>query len=215
MANSLLGLPYVKSVYFNNNYVTITKEYNYEWSDIMLKIKEFVKEYVENGGDVVKEGFAEFAAQREAEKSAGQFSGEDGEIAKKIKDLIDMYVKPAVEGDGGNIEFKSFQDGIVTLIMQGACSGCPSSTVTLKSGIEAMLKRMVPQVKEVAVVAVAGHPFAFVIAGGERPTAEAILERLEGMMQTPWATSSHPSIVIDRPHHAIARMEVGLEIGDF
>ena len=103
----------------------------------------------QHGGDVVKEGFAEFAAQREAEKSAGQFSGEDGEIAKKIKDLIDMYVKPAVEGDGGNIEFKSYEKGVVYVEMQGSCSGCPSSSVTLKSGIEGMLKRMVPEVTEV------------------------------------------------------------------
>ena len=71
------------------------------------------------------------------------------EIVKKIKELIDTYVKPAVEMDGGNIEFKSFDQGIVTVILQGSCSGCPSSSVTLKAGIEGMLKRMVPEVKEV------------------------------------------------------------------
>ena len=149
LANSLLALPYIKSVYFNNNYVTIMKEFNYEWSDIMLKIKEFLKTYVEQDGVVVKEGYAEFAAQEEAASVAGQFTGEDGEIARKIKDLIDMYVKPAVESDGGNIEFKSYDKGVVHVQMQGSCSGCPSSTVTLKTGIEGMLKRMVPEVTEV------------------------------------------------------------------
>ena len=149
MANSLMELPYIKSVYFNNNYVTIMKEFNYEWNDIMLKIKEFVKEFVEKDGVIVKDGYAEYAASQEAANDATQFSGEDGEIARKIKELIDTYVKPAVEGDGGNIEFKSYEKGVVHVQMQGSCSGCPSSTVTLKSGIEGMLKRMVPEVTEV------------------------------------------------------------------
>jgi Fe-S cluster biogenesis protein NfuA len=129
--------------------VTITKEFNYEWSEIMLKIKEFIKSYIEQNGEIVKEGFSEYAASLQAAEVAGQFAGEDGEIARKIKDLIDTYVKPAVEGDGGNIEFKSYDKGRVYVQMQGSCSGCPSSTVTLKSGIEGMLKRMVPEVMEV------------------------------------------------------------------
>ncbi|MCB0544665.1 MAG: NifU family protein [Lewinellaceae bacterium] len=149
LANSLMELPYVKSVYFNNNYVTIMKEFNYEWSDIMLRLKEFVKEYVEKGGEVVKEGFAAYMEKLEAENNAGQFSGENGEIAKKVKELIDTYVKPAVEMDGGNIEFKAYENGRVFVTMQGSCSGCPSSSVTLKAGIEGMLKRMVPEVTEV------------------------------------------------------------------
>lgn len=149
MANTLMELPYVKSVYFNNNYVTITKEFNYDWSDIMLKLKEFVKDYLQKGGEVIKEGFTAYLEQITAAENASRFAGEDGEIARKVKDLIDMYVKPAVEGDGGNIEFKSYEKGRVYVIMQGSCSGCPSSTVTLKAGIEGMLKRMVPEVEEV------------------------------------------------------------------
>lgn len=149
MANSLMELPYIKSVYFNNNYVTVMKEMNYEWEDIMLKIKEFIKDYVEKEGVMVKEGFAEFMEKAAAESNAVQFSGESGEIAKKVKELIDTYVKPAVEMDGGNIEFKSFEAGKVYVTMQGSCSGCPSSSVTLKAGIEGMLKRMIPEVEEV------------------------------------------------------------------
>ena len=114
------------------------------------KTKAFIKEYVENDGVVINEGFAE--AMEKIEEAAGvsyQYTGEEKELVKKIKELIDTHVKPAEEMDGGNIEFKSFDKGVVTVVMQGACSGCPSSTVTLKSGIEGMLKRMVPEVTEV------------------------------------------------------------------
>ena len=150
IATALFEMPFVKGVYICNNFVTVTKEFNYSWEDIMLKIKEFVKEYVGNDGAILNEGFEE-AMQKieEAEDVAYEYSGEEAELVKKIKELIDTYVKPAVEMDGGNIEFKSFDKGKVTVVLQGSCSGCPSSTVTLKSGIEGMLKRMVPEVTEV------------------------------------------------------------------
>ncbi len=150
LATVLHDFPYVKNVYIANNYVTLTKEFNYSWDDIMLKLKEFVKAYLEEDKPIINDGFAEAAAALEAERGdAYQYNEDDAETVTQIKELIDTYVKPAVEMDGGNIEFKSYQDGVVTVIMQGACSGCPSSTVTLKSGIEQMLKRMMPQVKEV------------------------------------------------------------------
>lgn len=150
LAKALFEFPYVKGVYICNNFVTVTKEFNYAWEDIMLKLKAFIKEYVEESGAIINEGFEEEMAKMEAEKAASfAYSGDDAEIVEKIKSLIDTYVKPSVEMDGGNIEFKSYQDGVVTVILQGSCSGCPSSTVTLKAGIEGMLKRMVPQVTEV------------------------------------------------------------------
>lgn len=150
LATALFELPYVKGVYICNNFVTVTKEMNYAWEDIMLKLKEFIKKYVEEGGEIVGDGFGEAMAEIEKERGASyEYSEDEAEIVKKVKELIETYVKPAVEMDGGNIEFKSFDNGTVNLIMQGACSGCPSSTVTLKAGIEGMLKRMVPEVKEV------------------------------------------------------------------
>lgn len=150
LAEALYELPFVKSVYICNNFVTITKEMNYQWEDIMLKAKEFIKSWLSENEIIVKEGYEEVQEQMMAERRAKlSESGDLGELSLRIKELIDTYVKPAVEMDGGNIEFKSFQDGVVSVILQGSCSGCPSSTVTLKSGIEGMLKRMVPEVTEV------------------------------------------------------------------
>lgn len=150
MGSALFDKPFVKGVYICNNFVTVTKEFNYEWTDIMLPLKEFIKGYIQDGGAILKEGFEEAMVELEKERGAGyEYSEDEAEIVVKIKELIDTYVKPAVETDGGNIEFKSYDEGIVTVILQGSCSGCPSSTVTLKSGIEGMLKRMIPEVKEV------------------------------------------------------------------
>lgn len=153
LAVALFEFPYVKSVYISNNFVTITKEFNYDWQDIMLKLKEYIKQYVSDDLEIMKEGFSEAMEKVEEEKGVSyQYSGEEAELVKKIKELIDTYVKPAVEMDGGNIEFKNFEEGKVFVEMQGSCSGCPSSTVTLKAGIEGMLKRMVPEVKEVVSI---------------------------------------------------------------
>ncbi|MEM9888809.1 MAG: NifU family protein [Bacteroidota bacterium] len=150
LGTELFDFPYVKGVYVCNNFVTVTKEFNYAWEDIKLPIKKFVKEYVEGEKEIVKEGFEEAMAKIEEERGASyEYTEDEAELVKKIRELIDTYVKPAVEMDGGNIEFKSFHEGVVTVILQGSCSGCPSSTVTLKAGIEGMLKRMVPEVQEV------------------------------------------------------------------
>jgi Fe-S cluster biogenesis protein NfuA len=149
LATELFHLPYVKGVYISNNFVTITKEFTFSWQDIMLDLKEFIKKYVAEGKEIVKEGYEEAILEVQRAALSADYSGEEAEIVVKIKNLIETYVKPAVANDGGNIEFKSYLDGVVTVVMQGSCSGCPSSTVTLKAGIEGMMKRMIPEVKEV------------------------------------------------------------------
>lgn len=149
LATALFELPFVKGVYISNNFVTITKEMNYAWEDIMLKAKEFIKKYVEDEKEIVKEGYTEAMEKIATDHQDSQYEGDEAELVKKIKELIDTYVKPAVEMDGGNIEFKRYEAGKVYVIMQGSCSGCPSSTVTLKAGIEGMMTRMIPEVKEV------------------------------------------------------------------
>lgn len=134
------AFPFVQGVFIMNNFVTVRKDAETEWFEVKSKVSEFIKNYVGEGKEVVGE-------IPEAEKTVP--SGDEGEIVQKIRDMLEKYVKPAVEMDGGAIEFKSFDEGVVTLMMQGSCSGCPSSTVTLKSGIEGLLKRMVPEVTEV------------------------------------------------------------------
>lgn len=146
----LFELPYVKGVYVCNNFVTVTKEFNYNWDEIKLKLKEFIKAYIEEGKTIIAEGYEEAKQEIDAAQSTDrEYTEEEAKLVTKIKELIDTYVKPAVEMDGGNIEFKAFNEGVVSVVLQGSCSGCPSSTVTLKAGIEGMLKRMVPEVTEV------------------------------------------------------------------
>jgi Fe-S cluster biogenesis protein NfuA len=147
LASALFDLPYVKGVYISNNFVTISKEFNYEWAEIMLQIKDFIKNYVEDEKPIISDDYADYIAAQQSKDE--DYTGDNAELVRRIKDLIDTYVKPAVEMDGGNIEFKSFDKGTVNVILQGSCSGCPSSTVTLKSGIEGMLTRMIPEVKAV------------------------------------------------------------------
>lgn len=150
MATALFGREEVDGVYISNNFVTVSKKPDFNWQAIMLELKDFIKNFVEEGNDIVLEGFAAVKEEIDAAQAADiNYDEKDAEIVVKIKELINTYVKPAVEMDGGNIEFKKYVDGTVFVIMQGSCSGCPSSTVTLKAGIEGMMKRMVPEVKEV------------------------------------------------------------------
>lgn len=145
LATALFGFPFIKGVFFSNNFVTITKTTDTSWDDVMLEIKEYLRQYIQSEKLVFN------ATETTAPKAT--VNAEDTEDIAKIKQLLDTYVKPAVEMDGGNIIFRSYEDGIVTLGMQGSCSGCPSSTITLKSGIEGLLKRMMPEIKEVVAEA--------------------------------------------------------------
>lgn len=150
LAAELFDMPYVQGVYICNNFVTITKELSFSWDDLSMKLKEWLKAYIEEGKTILKDGFEEAMQKLEEERGAGyEYSEEDTEIVKKIRELIAKYVRPAVEMDGGNIEFKAYDQGRVTVVLQGSCSGCPSATMTLKGGIEGMLKRMIPEVTEV------------------------------------------------------------------
>lgn len=140
---------YVKGVFVMNNFVTVTKTPTTEWFEVVPEVREFIRQYVEEEKEIINE---EILRQKLAEKPGGnpnEVQEGDSEIEAKIKELIKTYVQPAVEMDGGSIVFRSYQEGIVYLGMQGACSGCPSSTVTLKAGIEGLMKRMIPEIKAV------------------------------------------------------------------
>lgn len=147
LAQELFNFDYVSRVFIASNFVTVTKSSELEWVKLIPELRTFLKSYIEAGGPAFNEGFT---ANKPAEATAhGDASEEDAAISKKVIDLLENYVRPAVEQDGGNITFKSYHDGVVTVFLQGSCSGCPSATVTLKAGIENLLKRMVPEVKEV------------------------------------------------------------------
>lgn len=135
-AKELYKFSFVNGVFFASNFVTVTKTEDAEWNDIEPILKEFVKGAVES----------EYKVQMEEQEEVA-FEGTDTEI--KIQQILNDYVRPAVEQDGGAISYRSFNEGVVTVELRGSCSGCPSSTVTLKAGIENLLKRMVPEVTEV------------------------------------------------------------------
>lgn len=136
-ATELYKFNFVNGVFFASNFVTVTKTEDADWADIEPILKEFVKGAVES----------EYSVQEN--KSEGEVNFEGSEVEIKIQQILNDYVKPAVEQDGGAISYKSFEEGVVTVELRGSCSGCPSSTITLKSGIQSLLQRMVPEVKEV------------------------------------------------------------------
>jgi NFU1 iron-sulfur cluster scaffold homolog, mitochondrial len=149
LATELFGFPFIRAVFIASNFVTLTKTPETDWADVIPSIREFLKDYLEGGKAVVNE---EEVAQIKPE-SSNTVSADDDDVVKRVKELLENYVKPAVEMDGGAIQFKSYREGVVNLMLQGSCSGCPSSMITLKAGIEGMMKRMIPEVKEVVAEA--------------------------------------------------------------
>ena len=142
LAKELFKFPYVKEVFIDENYISVTKYEINEWQEITLELRSFIKQYIENGGTVLDENFIQTVTAKEDTK-AKEFDNLDV-TSQQIINILEEYVKPAVQADGGNIAFDSYNetDKTVKVILQGACSGCPSSTFTLKSGIENMLKSM-------------------------------------------------------------------------
>lgn len=149
LATELFGFPFIKSVFIASNFVTLTKTPDTDWDDVIPSIRQFLKEYLEEGKSVINE--EELAAVKQ--ESSNEVDADDDDVVKRVKELLENYVKPAVEMDGGAIQFKSYNNGVVNLMLQGSCSGCPSSMITLKAGIEGMMKRMIPEVKEVVAEA--------------------------------------------------------------
>ncbi|NND78175.1 MAG: NifU family protein [Flavobacteriales bacterium] len=147
LAEKLFSFPFVQAVFVMNNFITITKTENIEWDMVSTELREFIQRYLMEN-KVVIEKMPEPVASDTSHSSAMQVS-DPSEYDAEIKHLLDEFVKPAVESDGGAIDFKSFDQGVVTVSLRGACSGCPSSTVTLKNGIENLLKTKIPAVKEV------------------------------------------------------------------
>ena len=144
LAKALFGFEGVANVFISNNFVTISKTDDLLWTEIMIPIKDFLKNYIDESKTILNENYV-----KPTKTATNAISEDDSDVDIRIKGALDKYVKPAVEMDGGNISFVKFEDGKLTLQLQGSCSGCPSSTVTLKQGIENLLKRFVPEVQEV------------------------------------------------------------------
>jgi Fe-S cluster biogenesis protein NfuA len=142
MAKKLFQFRFVKSVFIGRNFITVTKEEEFKWEELIPVIKDAIRAFIESGQAVVEK----------ISSGGNTASADDSDVVRKIKQLIDENVRPAVAMDGGDIVFEGFDEGIVKLKMMGACSGCPSSTATLKAGIQGLLTRMVPEVKEVQSV---------------------------------------------------------------
>ncbi|HUH26897.1 NifU family protein [Gelidibacter sp.] len=155
LATELFHLPFVRSVFFDENFISVTKSDVAEWSEITTELREFIRNYIESGKDIILADAPKVLKKTESQVEA-QFENYD-DISKEIITILEEYVKPAVASDGGNIEFQSYDPKTkkVSVILQGACSGCPSSTYTLKNGIENMLKEMLKD-KDLTVEALNG-----------------------------------------------------------
>ncbi|EBA14996.1 nifU domain protein [Roseobacter sp. SK209-2-6] len=147
LAQRVFAAAGVTGVFFGNDFVTVTKSEDVEWDHIKPAILGAIMEHFQSGQPVLNAGGAQSSGHAE-------HSGEDAEVVNQIKDLLDSRVRPAVAQDGGDITFHGFDRGVVYLHMQGACAGCPSSTLTLKMGIENLLRHYIPEVTEVRPVAV-------------------------------------------------------------
>ena len=159
LAEKLFNFPFVNGVFISANYVTITKSEAIEWQDVVMELRDFIsicmnevgavaikQEYLDN--EISKEGKSATENNDTIAKSDRDYT----DFEKKIIEILDEYIKPAVENDGGAIEFDSYLNGVVKVVLKGSCSGCPSSTVTLKHGIESLLKSMLPEVTEVVAL---------------------------------------------------------------
>jgi Fe-S cluster biogenesis protein NfuA len=142
MAEALFGIDGIERVFLGSDFVTVTKREGKEWAVVKPAVLGAIMDHYTSGKPVIVAGGEEVAQH-------GGSSEENSEIVEQIIELLDTRIRPQVAQDGGDITFKDFKDGVVTLYMQGACSGCPSSTATLKMGIENMLKHYIPEVLEV------------------------------------------------------------------
>jgi len=140
--NLFENFSFVDRVFYMNNFVTVTKNESVDWIEARPLLSDYIKYHLEQDEPLLE-------VNRVVKEKKPVEPGENGEIIGKIKDVLDEYIKPAVEMDGGAITFDSYQDGVVRVLLQGSCSGCPSSTVTLKAGIESLLTRAIPEVNSV------------------------------------------------------------------
>lgn len=148
LAEHVFNLPFVTGVFISSNFISVTRNTSITWDLVQLELREYIQEFLNTDGRVVYED-APAQALADANERASSHAEARGPEDEKIIRVLEEYIRPAVEGDGGHIAFRSFEEGVVTVSLRGSCSGCPSSMVTLKQGIENLLKHEVPGVREV------------------------------------------------------------------
>jgi Fe-S cluster biogenesis protein NfuA len=164
LAERLFQFPFVTGVFMMNDFITVSKNEMVEWEEVTNELREFIRDYLNEGGEVLTrmpekpdKGEADSKGTEGPEKKVepvqslfgeGPSSPHDG----RIKELLGEFIAPAVQGDGGAIHFHSFENGVVKLVLKGACSGCPSSMITLKDGVEMLLKEHIPEVERVEAI---------------------------------------------------------------
>lgn len=151
LLNRLLNFPFVDSVFVSGNFISVNKNNLVEWDDVVLELREYIQQYLNEDKPFFKEE-PKIEQMLNEESVKTEHVKPQNQKEEHIIMLLDEYVRPAVESDGGAINFVSYEEGVVKVSMKGACSGCPSSTITLKNGIETLLKRMLPEIKEVVSV---------------------------------------------------------------
>jgi Fe-S cluster biogenesis protein NfuA len=154
IANKIFQFPFVKRIFIASNFITITKHDEVLWEEVRDELRVFITDYLNKGNAIInklpQQQVPKDSSYKETISVNTQHAPPSNDIENKIIEVLEQYIRPAVETDGGLITFKQLKDGVVTVQMRGSCSGCPSSTMTLKAGIEALLKRLLPDhVKEV------------------------------------------------------------------
>ena len=141
LVRNILSINGVTSIFLSDDFLSVNKEEKIEWEDLKHIIISFINDYYSNGNEIV------------IDKKVKNSTNKDlSEIEKKIVKILETKVRPAVARDGGDIKFKEFKDGVVTVNLQGSCSGCPSSTMTLKQGVQNLLCHYIPEIKEVIAI---------------------------------------------------------------
>ena len=156
LAEALLQFPFVDGVFIAANFVTVTKTDNVSWDFITMEVRQFIKDFIENGGEVL----IAMPSKTHTIDQQDEDSVQKIELSKlapseyddAIANILDEYVRPAVENDGGAIDYLGYDEGVVKVMLKGSCSGCPSSTATLKGGIERLLMQHIPEVTEVVAI---------------------------------------------------------------
>ena len=158
LAEAILNFPFVENVFVSSNYVSVMKNDKIEWDMVVIETRQFISDHIGQGKEIIKKDALQPHAIKEEQLETKKgdsvrFNVSTSDLDEQIIDALNEYIRPAVESDGGSIDFVEFKDGIVKVALRGACSGCPSSTVTLKLGLLGFLCRMFQDVKEVESVA--------------------------------------------------------------